>query len=149
MSFSQREGEFSEAPLGGEHLAGGLFGVDVGTGSAIRYQANRIELATFQAAAGDANGDRSFDQLDVVQLLIEDQYLSGEPADWTAGDFDHDGFFTQLDLVAALQAGHYLQGASASVSSGHKTGMGPQVQSIALLEDDPLDNGVCRNGNRG
>ena len=66
--------------------------------------------------AGDANGDLRFDQMDVVQVLKGDKYLSGERASWDEGDWNDDGVFDQLDLVAALQTGNYLQGQYAEES---------------------------------
>jgi uncharacterized secreted protein with C-terminal beta-propeller domain len=56
---------------------------------------------------GDANGDRRFNQLDIVKVLQSAKYLKDEPADWSEGDWNGDGRFDQLDLIAALQQGHY------------------------------------------
>ena len=59
---------------------------------------------------GDANLDRRYDQLDIVNVLQSAKYLTGQPATWSEGDWTGDGLFDQLDIVAALQSGHYLQG---------------------------------------
>jgi alkaline phosphatase len=61
--------------------------------------------------AGDANTDRVFDQLDVIQVLQAGPlYLSGLPASWAEGDWNGDGVFNQWDIVAAMQTGNYLSG---------------------------------------
>ena len=62
------------------------------------------------SAAGDANGDRRFDQHDVVQVLQAAKYLTGERATWDEGDWNGDGVFDQLDIAEALASGKYLQG---------------------------------------
>ena len=60
---------------------------------------------------GDANLDRRYDQLDIVNVLQSAKYLTGQPATWSEGDWTGDGLFDQLDIVAwRLQSGHYLQG---------------------------------------
>ena len=63
-----------------------------------------------QPVIGDANGDGSFDQLDIVRILQAGKYNTGETADFTQGDWNGDGLFNQLDIVAALQTGAYLAG---------------------------------------
>jgi hypothetical protein len=72
--------------------------------------------------AGDANQDRAFDQLDLVQVQQANKYLTGSPATWGEGDWngapggqpgnppEGDGLFDQRDLVAALVEGTYLTG---------------------------------------
>jgi hypothetical protein len=107
------------------HLAGGetLQGT-------VRYG----ELVELQP--GDANRDLSFDQLDIIQVLNANKYLSGESANWDEGDWDGapggnqdvppegDGFFNQLDIVAALTAGTYLTGPYGAVQGGGVAGDG-------------------------
>ena len=58
---------------------------------------------------GDANGDGSFNQLDIVTVLQAGKYLSGEKADWHEGDWNEDGMFDQLDIVVTLARGNYRQ----------------------------------------
>ena len=72
---------------------------------------------TVPAAAGDANRDGEFNQLDIVAVLQSAKYLTGEPATWSEGDWNNDGLFDQADIVAALQAGNYLQGPYAAEAS--------------------------------
>jgi hypothetical protein len=62
--------------------------------------------------AGDVDGDRDFDQFDLIALLQSDRYLTGQPATWSQGDWNGDGVFNQLDILMALQTQptHYLQG---------------------------------------
>ena len=52
-------------------------------------------------AAGDANRDFQFDQLDIVQVLQGAKYLTGGPATFEEGDWNGDGVFDQLDIVEA------------------------------------------------
>ena len=59
---------------------------------------------------GDANSDGTFDQLDLIQVLSANKYMSGQHADWAEGDWNGDHVFDQLDLVHALQAGNYGHG---------------------------------------
>ena len=77
--------------------------------------------------AGDADQDRDFDQLDLVQVQQAAKYLTGQPATWGEGDWDGapggargnppdgNGLFDQLDVIAALTAGTYLTGPYAAV----------------------------------
>ena len=58
--------------------------------------------------AGDANHDGVFNQLDIVQVLQANRYLSQEAATFEEGDWNNDGLFDQLDIVTALQEGAYL-----------------------------------------
>ena len=59
-------------------------------------------------AAGDANQDGQFDQLDLVQILQANKYLTGEPASWQEGDWNGDDVFDQLDIAFALATSQYL-----------------------------------------
>lgn len=111
-------GRFASAPGVGQHLGAGTFVHTFGDqGPAFQYSGDAIEIALFQAAAGDTDGDREFNQLDIVRLLRSGKYLSGERADWTTGDWTGDGVFNQSDIVAALLAGHYLDGRYAATGS--------------------------------
>ena len=60
--------------------------------------------------AGDANGDREFNQFDLVVVLQAAKYLTGELTNFERGDFNGDGIFDPRDIVAALQTGNYLRG---------------------------------------
>lgn len=71
-----------------------------------------------QLAAGDANRDYRFDQLDLIQVLRGLKYGTGEPASWEQGDWNGDGVFDQVDLQAALQTGNYMQGPYAADDIG-------------------------------
>ena len=71
-------------------------------------QDNQVWFNT-QPAAGDANRDGLFNQLDIVQVLQSGKYQTGQPATWAEGDFNRDGLFDQLDIVTALQSGKYSQ----------------------------------------
>lgn len=57
---------------------------------------------------GDADGNGTFDQHDIIRVLQAGKYMANEPATWAEGDWNNDGRFDQLDLVTALQEGRYL-----------------------------------------
>ena len=61
-------------------------------------------------AAGDANRDFAFDQLDIIQVLHSARFLIGETATWEEEDWNEDGVFGQEDIEEALQTGSYQQG---------------------------------------
>ena len=61
-------------------------------------------------AAGDANRDGEFNQLDIVQVLQAGKFFDRESATWEDGDWNGDHVFNQLDIIAALEAGNYLPG---------------------------------------
>ena len=100
-----------------DHALGGIT-IDIGTG------------ATNVLRAGDADQDRDFDQLDLVQVQVAAKYLSGQAATWGEGDWNGapggepgsppagDGLFNQLDIIAALNAGLYLTGPYVSLAPG-------------------------------
>ena len=69
-----------------------------------------LQVGAFVPLAGDANGDREFNQIDLVFVLQAAKYLTGEQANFEEGDFNRDGIFDPRDIVAALQTGNYLQG---------------------------------------
>ena len=69
------------------------------------------QRATDALRAGDANGDATFDQHDLAQVLQAGKYLTGEPATWEQGDWNGDGAFDQRDVVAALSTGAYRNAA--------------------------------------
>lgn len=114
-------GTFTAQPPINQHLGRGVFTREVGeTGSAVRYDDTRVVVLLLSAAPGDANGDRRFDQLDIVRVLQGGKYLVGQDAVWTGGDWTGDGRFDQLDIVAALQTGNYLQGPYAGQATARK-----------------------------
>lgn len=94
--------------------------------------------------AGDADMDKDFDQLDLVQVQIASKYLSGESATWGEGDWNGapggtpgnpppgDGVFNQLDIVAAQQAGLYLAGPYATKLDNAHAPV-PEPSSLLLL----------------
>ena len=115
LTGSTITGTFATAPPSGQHVGHGVFMRNFnGTQQPLRVnsQNNRqsLEIALLQAAAGDANGDRQFDQFDIIQILDATKYLSGQTASWLEGDWDGNGRFDQFDLIQALQNPIYLQG---------------------------------------
>ena len=87
--------------------------------------------------AGDVDQDFDFDQLDLVEVLLANKYLTGLPVTWGEGDWDGapggapgfppkgDGLFNQKDIVAALAPGHYLDGRYAAAV--------PEPRTLGLL----------------
>ena len=89
-------------------------------------QAGVVRIASIASGpplqAGDANQDLKFDQLDLVQVVSAQKFLSGEPATWGEGDWNGapggspgsppagDGKFENRDVIAALAAGKWLTG---------------------------------------
>ena len=106
------EGVFRYVPTTGEHLGFGVFAGEASDGGSqvvytnnlVIYERGRIKIVLYQAAPGDANGDRRFDQRDIISLLNSDKYLQPEPTDWTEGDFTGDGRFDQRDIIATLRS---------------------------------------------
>ena len=111
------------------------------------------DLPVIPLQAGDVDQDLKFDQVDLVEVLLANRYLSGLPATWGEGDWDGapggapgnpppgNGLFDQLDIVAALAPGHYLAGPYAAV-----------VQSVGLQGDAHLGHNVAalaRGGDPG
>ena len=79
--------------------------VDLPPGRWDLSQLDRTGEITLEAMLqpGDADGSGQFNQIDLVQVLIAAQYLTGQPATWAEGDFNGDGRFDQLDIVLTLQ----------------------------------------------
>ena len=108
ISARSVSGTFSESPVKGDHLGAGVFLDSIQGGPGIVYHSDSVWAVLYQASSGDANGDGEFNQLDIVNVLQSDKYLTGQSAEWTDGDWNHDGRFDQLDIVDALAAGGYL-----------------------------------------
>jgi hypothetical protein len=103
------EGKFSNEPLIGKHIGSGVFlAGPFGADSPVTYLNKSVTIWVVQATAGDANGDGSFNQQDIVLVLQAGKYMTGAAVEWTEGDFNGDGLFNQADIVAALQTGKYL-----------------------------------------
>ena len=98
----------------------------VGADSIVRLTMVEPEsLVTLQP--GDADQNRAFDQLDLVQVQQAGKYLSGTMATWGEGDWNSgpggspghppegDCRFDQRDITAALVADRYLSGPYAAL----------------------------------
>ena len=83
--------------------------------------------------AGDSNLDNEFNQLDLIKLLQNGQYLSGLPVAWSQGDFNGDGVFDQFDviLIQSTAPPHYLQGSFAAVSMPADAALAPSAGASA------------------
>jgi hypothetical protein len=112
-------------------------------------------LESWVHGAGDVNGDRQFNTIDLVTVLQADRYLTGQPAGWSQGDWNGDGIFNPLDIVLAQQTQpyHYLQGPFAArapaavdpgarlVDSWHAAGEADRAARPAVPDvDDLLDD---------
>lgn len=56
---------------------------------------------------GDVNDDGVFNRRDLIQILHEGKYRTGEPATLTEGDLNDDGMADRVDLIHALRHGDY------------------------------------------
>ena len=97
-----------------------------GVGRMDVYEATWIP-AGWTIRSGDANWDGVFDQLDLVQVLQNSEYLTGGSASWEQGDWNADGEFDRADLVLALQDGGYGQGPRAALAAV------PEPSAVALI----------------
>ena len=114
-----------------------LFDTEPSPGSTATFQFIDVSDAPFvlkpptgSLQPGDADRNSHFDQSDLVQVLIANKYLSGEPATWGEGDWNGapggtldnppigDGVFDQLDVIRAVAAGVYLTGSYAAIRTG-------------------------------
>ena len=101
---------------------------------AVFYLSMAVEAIPGGLQPGDADQDRDFDQLDLVQVLQAAKYLTSQAATWGEGDWDGapggepgnpppgDGLFDQIDVIAALGGGKYLTGPYAAVQAGDTIG---------------------------
>ena len=92
-----------------------------------RVSAETNQVGVTELQPGDANQDRQFDQLDLVQVLQAGKYLTAEPATWGEGDWNGapggrpgdppagDNRFDQHDIMAALKTAAYLAGPQAAL----------------------------------
>ena len=89
-----------------------------------------------QLRAGDANQDLSFTQEDIVRVVSQAKYLSGERATWGEGDWNGapggsvgrpppgDGAFDQHDIIAAVRSATYLTGPYSAIRVDHESAVG-------------------------
>ena len=80
-----------------------------------RTRAHGSEIWTyFDANAGDANRDGTFNSRDLVTVFQHGRYGQREAASWSEGDWNGDGFFDSSDLVTAFSDGNYSHAAQPS-----------------------------------
>ena len=104
--------------------------------------------------AGDADRDFDFDQFDLIQVLLSEKYLTGEPATWGEGDWNGapggnadnppvgNGLYDQFDIVSALAADIYLSGSYLALdpqgqSEDSQTSIGYDAQTGEIWVDAP------------
>jgi len=85
---------------------------------AVYYDINFTEVDLFQAADGDANGDREVNASDIEAILAANKFGTGEPATWQEGDFTGDNEVGGSDIQAVLAANLFGQGPYAALDSG-------------------------------
>ena len=117
-----------------------------------------------RAKPGDANRDRRFDMLDLVQVQASNKYQVDELAGWSQGDWNNDFRFDQLDLVEALATGIYPGPYPASAEDVDATGLtatlvynpttgnlgvetpnGLELTSISIDSDSGIFSGTAEN----
>jgi hypothetical protein len=74
------------------------------------YEDHEVVVELFRAAAGDANGDRSFNFDDIFQVLAAGRYETGITATWGTGDWNRSTLFDFDDIFEALVTGNYETG---------------------------------------
>ncbi len=109
-------GIFDEEPPVGGHLGFGVFH------QGVSYQdGHEVDVELFQAAAGDVNGNRQVDNVDMLMILAANSFGNGDGFGWPQGDFDGNGEVDSDDLQLVLGSGLFGTGqyvASASSSGG-------------------------------
>ena len=123
-------GNVAEPNLSSQFLLSDLTAIGTLAGGGLIDSIDLVYLGLAQTVLmpGDANRDQSFDQLDLVQVLTANKYLTGQPATWGEGDWDGwrpgccpgdplpgDGLFDQNDIIFALNGGVYLTGPYAAL----------------------------------
>jgi len=104
------------------------------TNSPVRYGSDgRVEVALYQAGAGDANGDRGFDSGDLVAVFTAGIYETGRRGTWTQGDWDGNGFFDTSDLIAAFTTGDYERPSAAALPAKDFTNQASTAATDQLL----------------
>ncbi len=138
------------------HLGYGVFMTDLFVNAqAVSYAADAVDVDLFQAAAGDANGDRLVDFNDIKQMLAAgkwnltmEQLLADPtlgPAVWTDFDFTDDQLVNFDDVKAMLAAGFWNTGVywpgSGGGAAAAQGGAGPLVAGAVdeVLFFDPAD----------
>ena len=96
----------------------------------------------FVPAAGDANGDKSVDTADIVQILAAAKFETGMAAAFGEGDFDGDGVFATSDIVAMLAAGFFETGPYAALQDP------PAGSDEVVVNYDATDGNVSVNASR-
>ncbi|MBN2476809.1 MAG: hypothetical protein JXB62_19535 [Pirellulales bacterium] len=134
-------GTFSSGPAAGEQLGLGLFLSDRGPhGQGVTYTSHAVEIDVFQAAAGDTNGDRVVNGLDIQAILAANKFGLDVDTDWTEGDFTGDRRFNGSDVQAMLAANLFSQGPYAPPANmatntpiGRPTSTAAEPNSLLML----------------
>ncbi|MBN2473991.1 MAG: hypothetical protein JXB62_05255 [Pirellulales bacterium] len=116
LSSGAVRGVFDQQPDLGEHLGSGVFH------RGVAYTEDAVSVSLFQAADGDANGDRQVNGLDIQAILAAGKFGTGIPADWTEGDFTGDAVVNGIDIQAVLAANLFGTGSYAQVIRNEETG---------------------------
>ena len=137
------------------------------TGADDTIQLYMLELSVsafpFVRQPGDANQDRKFDSLDIVEVLAAGKYDTGLPATWAEGDWNGaprpgfttgppigDGFFDSSDIIAALGANLFEAGpyAASSLSAGEAISAVPEPSGLFLAMMALLMGGLTMRRSR-
>jgi hypothetical protein len=129
------DGEFTAAPLAGDHLGAGIFASNQGpNGQVVTYSDTEVTVDLFQAIAGDTDGNRDVNGFDIQAILSANKFGKPLAADWTEGDFTGDGFVNGFDIQAILSANQFGKGpyAAAEVAVGGASAV-PEPGTIVML----------------
>ena len=103
------------------------------------YSISGLPESDFQP--GDANGDFSVDTQDIIQVLAENKFETGEPATFAQGDFNGDGVFNTADVIEMLSVGLFETGPYFEPSVNAESV--PEPSSIVTLILGMVSLAVC------
>ncbi len=98
---------------GENHLGEGVFLTDQGANAqGVTYDAGSVVVDLFQAAPGDADGNRKVEGADILAILQAGLFGDGVSPDagWTTGDFDSDDKVAGTDILLLLGTGLFGDG---------------------------------------
>ncbi len=106
------DGSFTNAPSPDAHLGHGVFL------RSVEYTESTADAHVFQAAAGDANGDRQVDNGDLQEILGAGSFNNPGQWDWVHGDFNGNGSVANDDLQLILATSYFGAGPYAAAAPG-------------------------------
>ena len=116
---------------GAGHLGRGIFFED------INYNPTNVTIDILQAAAGDLNGDRMVNNVDILNILASNSFGNpgagpgpGGVGGWAHGDNNGDGLVDNTDILIILAANLFGTGAYAALPAS--AAAVPEPSSLVL-----------------